>query len=158
MIEDYLEDLVESVSTWNELRAFGETPSELKNCVSMLRRALYTASGDPRPMFSVLEELGLRDRFATQAVREVVACIQNYIVSEYMAYRTIEIQLIPETFGLLIFGLAGMMKAKPDITDDELATLIAQTLRLDMTVIDPPPWPEHPDAPSRPTPSSDGAA
>lgn len=101
-------------------------------------------------MFSVLEELGLRDRFATQAVREVVACIQNYIVSEYMAYRTIEIQLIPETFGLLIFGLAGMMKAKPDITDDELATLIAQTLRLDMTVIDPPPWPEHPDAPSRP--------
>ena len=65
-----------------------------------------------------------------------------------MAYRTIEIQLIPETFGLLIFGLAGMMKAKPDITDDELATLIAQTLRLDMTVIDPPPWPEHPDAPS----------
>ena len=158
VIEDYLEDLVESVSTWNELRAFGETPSELKNCVSMLRRALYTASGDPRPMFSVLEELGLRDRFATQAVREVVACIQNYIVSEYMAYRTIEIQLIPETFGLLIFGLAGMMKAKPDITDDELATLIAQTLRLDMTVIDPPPWPEHPDAPSRPTPSSDGAA
>ena len=117
VIEDYLEDLVESVSTWNELRAFGETPSELKNCVSMLRRALYTASGEPRPMFSVLEELGL-----------------------------------------LIFGLAGMMKAKPDITDDELATLIAQTLRLDMTVIDPPPWPEHPDAPSRPTPSSDGAA
>ena len=28
-----------------------------------------------------------------------------------------------------------------------LATLIAQTLRLDMTVMDPPPWPEHPDAP-----------
>ena len=64
-------------------------------------------------MFSVLEELGLRDRFATQAVREVVACIQNYIVSEYMAYRTIEIQLIPETFGLLIFGLAGMMRPSP---------------------------------------------
>ena len=32
-------------------------------------------------------------------------------------------------------------------TDEELATLIAQTLRLDMTVMDPPPWPEHPDAP-----------
>ena len=41
-----------------------------------------------------------------------------------------------------------MMKAKPDITDDELALLIAQTLRLDMTVMDPPPWPEHPGAPS----------
>ena len=146
VLDDYLEDLVESVSTWNELRAFGDTPSELKNCVSMLRRALYTASGSPRPMFAVLDELGLRDQFATQAVREIVACIQSYIVSEYMAYRTIEIQLVPETFGLLLFGLAGMMKAKPDITDDELARLIAQTLRLDMTVMDPPPWPEHPGA------------
>lgn len=90
----------------------------------------------------------MREQFATQAVREIVACIQSYIVSEYMAYRTIEIQLVPETFGLLLFGLVGMMKAKPDITDDELALLIAQTLRLDMTVMDPPPWPEHPGAPS----------
>lgn len=101
-------------------------------------------------MFAVLDELGVRDEFATQAVREIVACIQNYIVSEYLAYRTIEIQLVPETFGLLIFGLAGIMKAKPDITDEELAILIAQTLRLDMTVMDPPPWPENPlpDTPS----------
>lgn len=88
----------------------------------------------------------MRDQFATQAVREIVACIQSYIVSEYMAYRTIEIQLVPETLGLLLFGLAGMMKAKPDIADDELALLIAQTLRLDMTVMDPPPWSEHPGA------------
>ena len=46
----------------------------------------------------------------------------------------------------MLFGIVGMMKAKPDITDEELATLIAQTLRLDMTVMAPPPWPEHPDA------------
>lgn len=147
VLDDYLEDMLESVSTWNELRIFGDMPAELKNCVSAFRRTLYTASGKPRPMFAVLEELGLRDRFATQAVREVVSCIQDYIVSEYTAYRTIEIRLVPETFGLLLFGLAGMMKAKPDITDEELAELIVQTLRLDMTVLDPPPWPEHPDAP-----------
>ena len=147
VIDDYLEDVVESVSTWNELRAFGDTPSELKNCVAAFRRTLYTADGTPRPLIGVLEELGMRDRFATRAVRECVACIQDYIVSEYLAYRTIEIELVPETFGLLLFGIVGMMKAKPDITDEELATLIAQTLRLDMTVMDPPPWPEHPDAP-----------
>ena len=64
-------------------------------------------------MFAVLEELGMRDQFATRAVRESVACIQSYIVSEYVAYRTIDIQLIPETFGLVLFGIVGMMKAKP---------------------------------------------
>lgn len=148
VLDDFLEDIVESVSTWNELRAFGDTPSELKNCVAAFRRTLYTSSGQPRPMFAVLEELGMRDQFATRAVRESVACIQSYIVSEYMAYRSIDIQLIPETFGLVLFGIVGMMKAKPDITDEELATLIAQTLRLDMTVMAPPPWPEHPDAPT----------
>ncbi|MDO5358944.1 MAG: TetR/AcrR family transcriptional regulator [Slackia faecicanis] len=147
VLDDYLEDMLESVSTWNELRIFGDMPAELKNCVATFRRVLYTASGQPRPMFAVLDELGIREQFATQAVREVVACIQDYIVSEYTAYRTIEIRLVPETFGLLLFGLVGMMKAKPDITDDELAELVAQTLRLDMTVLDPPPWPEHPDAP-----------
>lgn len=70
-------------------------------------------------------------------------------VLEYLAYRTIQIELVPKTFGLLLFGIVGMMKAKPDITDEELATLIAQTLRLDMTVMDPPPWREHPDTPEK---------
>ena len=138
VLDDYLEDLIESVATWNELRAFGDTPSELKKCVSAFRRALYTASGRPRPMITVLEELGMRDKFATRAVREIVACIHRYIVSEYATYRTVDIQLVPETFGLLLFGLEGMMKAKPDITDDELALLIAQTLHLDMRVMDRP--------------------
>ena len=55
----------------------------------------------------------------------------------------------PQNIILLLFGIVGMMKAKPDITDEELATLIAQTLRLDMTVMDPPPWREHPDVPRR---------
>ena len=48
VIDDYLEDVVESVSTWNELRAFGDTPSELKNCVAAFRRTLYTADA-PSP-------------------------------------------------------------------------------------------------------------
>ena len=76
VLDDFLEDIVESVSTWNELRAFGDTPSELKNCVAAFRRTLYTSSGQPRPMFGVLEELGMRDQFATRAVRESVEIIE----------------------------------------------------------------------------------
>lgn len=144
VLDDYIEDLLETVSVWNELRAFGNTPGELQNCVAAFRRSLYTASGSPRPMIAVLEELGVRDAFATRAVRETVACIQRTIVAEYAAYRSIEIDLVPETFCLLLFGIVGLMKAKPDVTDDEIAILIAQTLRLDMSVMNPPPWPEAP--------------
>ena len=43
VLDDFLEDIVESVSTWNGLRAFGDTPTELKNCVAAFRRTLYTS-------------------------------------------------------------------------------------------------------------------
>ena len=95
-------------------------------------------------MFSVLDELGMRDEFAARAVREAVDCICRNIVSEYTAYRIVEIDMVPETFALVLYGVVGLMKAKPDITDDEISRLIAQTLRVDMRVLQPPPWSELP--------------
>lgn len=142
VVEDYIEDIVESVATWNEQRVFGNTPDELKKCVATFRHVLYMSSGAPRPMFGVLDELGIRDEFAARAVREAVDCICRNIVSEYTAYRTVEIDLVPETFALVLYGVVGLMKAKPDITDDEISRLIAQTLRIDMRVLQPPPWSE----------------
>lgn len=144
VIDDYIEDVVESVATWNELRSFGNTPDELRKCVATFRHVLYTSTGEPRPMIAVLEELGMRDEFAVRAVRESVDCIYHNIVSEYTAYRTIEIDLVPQTFCLVLFGVVGIMKAMPETTDEELAAVIAQTLRLDMRVLDAPPWAEKP--------------
>ena len=100
------------------------------------------SSGEPRPMFGVLDELGMRDEFAARAVREAVDCICRNIVSEYTAYRTVEIDLVPETFALVLYGVVGL--TKPVITDDEISRLIAQTLRVDMRVLQPPPWSEAP--------------
>ena len=63
VLDDYAEDLVESVIAWNESRAFGDTAGSLRTCVHTFRYALYDADGEPRPMISVLEELGVRDAF-----------------------------------------------------------------------------------------------
>ncbi len=144
VLDDYVEDIVESVSTWNELRAFGETPAELEKCVATFRRTLYDANGAPRAMIDVLEELGRRDEFATRAVLKSVECIQNFIVPEYTAYRSIDIDCVPEMFCSLLFGIAGLMKAYPGITDKCIAKVIEQTLHLDMKEMQPPPWPEQP--------------
>ena len=59
VLDDYAEDLVESVIAWNESRAFGDTAGSLRTCVHTFRYALYDADGEPRPMISVLEELGV---------------------------------------------------------------------------------------------------
>lgn len=41
--------------------------------------------------------------------------------------------------------IARLHKVKPDISDEDVSTIIAQTLRLDMRVIDEPEWRESRD-------------
>ncbi len=137
VLDDYVADMVETVLVWNELRDFGDTPTSLKRCIVALRRALYDAEG-PRPMIAVLEELGARDDFDVRAVRETVDCINEHIVTEYAAYHNVEIKFVREMFCVLIFGLIGLMKVHPDISDETLMRIVAQTLRLDMRVIGKP--------------------
>lgn len=137
VLDDYVEDLVESVVVWNELREFGNTPAELQKCISTFRRALYDTHC-PRPMIGVLEELGVRDEFQVRAVRETVDCINSEVVAEYALYHQIEIDLVYEMFCVAIFGLVGLVKINPLISDEALMKVVAQTLRLDMRVLDKP--------------------
>lgn len=136
VLDDYIEDLVESAIVWNESRRFGDTAGSLRTCIAALRRALYDTGGSPRPMIRVLEELGIRDAFGVRAVRETVDCIEAHIATEYAAYHRVEIEFVYETFCMLVFGLVGLMKLKPDVPDETLMKLVEQTLRLDMKPLD----------------------
>lgn len=137
VLDDYVEDLVESAIVWNEMRKFGDTRGSLKKCIATFRRALYDAAGKPRPMIAVLEELGVRDEFDVRAVRETVDCINAHIVTEYAAYHKVEIELVYEMFCVVIFGMVGLLKVKPDISDEALMKVVEQTLRLDMKPLRP---------------------
>lgn len=105
VIDDYVEDLVESVIVWNEARVFGDTPGSLKKCIQTFRYSLYDRAGRPRPVIAVLEELGVRDAFDVRATRETADCLANHIAKEYAAYHRIEIELVHEMFCVVIFGL-----------------------------------------------------
>lgn len=135
VLDDYVADLVESVAVWNESRAFGDTPGSLKTCIAAFRRALYDASG-PRPMIQVLEELGIRDAFDVRAVRETVGFLDRRVLAEYAVYHQIEIDLVYEMFCVVIFGLVGIVKIEPDISDESLMKIVEQTLHLDMRPFD----------------------
>ena len=136
VLDDYVEDLVESVVVWNESRARSAIrPDPFKTCIATFRRALYDAEGNQRPMIRVLEELGMRDSFDVRAVRETVDCIHDHIVVEYAEYHHIEIDLVYEMFCVVIFGLVGLVKINPDISDEALMKVVEQALRLDMDPI-----------------------
>lgn len=135
VLDDYVEDLVESVVVWNETRTFGDTRGSLRACITTFRHALYDSCG-PRPMIGVLEELGVRDAFDVRAVRETVDCINERVVTEYAAYHHIEIDLVYEMFCVVIFGLVGVVKINPAISDESLMKIVEQALRLDMAPLD----------------------
>lgn len=132
VIDDYVEDLVESVLVWNESRVFGDTAGSLRACIAAFRRALYDAEGNMRPMIRVLEELGVRDAFDVRAVRETVDCLSGRVLNEYAAHHQVEIEFVYEMFCVVIFGLVGLVKINPDISDEALMKVVEQTLHLDM--------------------------
>lgn len=138
VLDDYVEDLVESVIVWNESRRFGDTPGSLRACIATFRRALYDAEGNQRPMIAVLEELGVRDAFDVRAVRETVDCINDNIVAEYAAYHQVEIEFVYDMFCVVIFGLVGLVKINPAISDEALMKVVEQTLHLDMEPLKAP--------------------
>lgn len=79
VIDDYVEDLVESVVAWSEARALGDTPGLLGKCIQTFRYSLYDGAGRTRPMIAVLEELGVRDAFDVRATRETADCLAGHI-------------------------------------------------------------------------------
>lgn len=144
VLDDYVEDLVESAMVWNEGRVFGRTRESLRTCVQAFRRALYDTSGAERPMIRVIEELGCRDAFDVRAVRETVNAIDACVVTEYAQFHKIEIDMVYEMFCVVIFGMVGLVKLNPTITDDELMRVVEQTLHLDMEpLLEMPPGEEH---------------
>lgn len=138
VLDDYIEDLVESAMVWNENREFGKTRQSLRACVQAFRRSLYDAAGNERPMIRVIEELGVRDAFEVRAVRETVNALDACVASEYAQFHKVEIEMVYEMFCVVIFGMVGLVKLNPAITDEELMKVVEQTLHLDMEDTEPP--------------------
>ena len=99
-------------------------------------------------MIAVLEELGVRDAFDVRAVRETVDCINGNIVAEYAAYHQVEIEFVYEMFCVVVFGLVGLVKINPAISDEALMKVVEQALHLDMEPLDAPDEIRHPNPPA----------
>ena len=65
-------------------------------------------------------------------MRETVDCLNDHIVAEYAAYHDVEIDFVYEMFCVVIFGLVGLAKINPQVSDEALMKVVEQTLRLDM--------------------------
>lgn len=131
VLDDYINDFTEAVRLWNESRVYGDVKGALRNCIKLIRRVLFD-SNYFRKMLATRENAGLYLEFMTRASEALSQYVVETTVKDYQAHHEIEIEHVPETFNILIIGLAGYLRTNPEVDDEMLVEIVAQTLRLDM--------------------------
>ena len=132
----------------------GRDPHEAAAAERPSRRTLAESrrlTGTPGVILAAARKLFERD--GVRATKETAACLNDHVAKEYAAWHHLEIELVYEMFCLVVFGLVGLVKVNPRISDEDLMKVVEQTLRLDMTPLDAP-SPAMPAA----APAADGGA
>ena len=130
VLRDYNEDIIESFAVLNETQARGNAFNELRGYSLTLRRILYTSGTKPRPMFSVLNELGIKEEFISHAIRTaaIEACQRARV--QRSAARVVDMNLMVNILSIVIFGMLSMLKMDPSASDDEIAYTIIRLVTL----------------------------
>lgn len=131
VMEEYTAEFVEGVRIWNDSRSFGDIAGAVRGAVQLLRRTLFDAALFKKNA-GMSDDSQLNDTFTNRVITEVVSCIQDTTVEDYMRFHNIEISYVYQTFYVLIYGLVGLVKSQPDVTDEVLESIIVQSLHLDI--------------------------
>lgn len=131
VLDDYTEDIIESVIVWYESRPKMDVEGTLRACVQAFRRTLYDSEG-ARPMIAVIEEIGVRDAFDVRVVTEIADYLCDHVTAVYDQYHGLQIDHVREMICLVLFGVVGLMKLDPPVSDDTLMSVIQQALKLNL--------------------------
>lgn len=131
VLDRYVEGFAAEVRRWNESRTEGDVAGALQDSVKLLRGLLFE-----RDAFRLLllkdENASLYLRFAERSAEVIARYLTDETAVDYARLHTIEISRVYESFYLLVFGLIGYLRQKPDADDEVIADLIADTLHLDL--------------------------
>lgn len=132
VLDRYVEGFAAEVRRWNEGRTEGDVAGALHDSVKLLRGLLFE-----RDAFRLLllkdENASLYLRFAERSAEVIARYLTDETAADYARLHTIEISRVYESFYLLVFGLIGYLRQKPDADDEVIADLIADTLHLDLS-------------------------
>ena len=151
LVQDVLDaditEFVESIRAWDSAREVGNIERALTDCIAIFRHHLHDA-GLLRADLHRPENAGLYNQFVDRAVVAIVNCFRATTVEAYARLHDLEIGHVYETFYVLVYGLIGLTRSKPDIEDRVLIGIVRQTLHL-------PAHPAHREPPAQFTPGHD---
>ncbi|TFC82974.1 TetR/AcrR family transcriptional regulator [Cryobacterium cheniae] len=139
--EDHIAEFVADLDRWDAARIPGDIDRALVDCVALFRHHLHRTDLF-REELGRTEYAGLYNEFVDRAVMAVVDRLQVTTVEAYARRHQIRIDNVAEVFYVLVFGLIGLVRSKPAVTDEVLVAIVRQTLHLERT------------APASPSPSN----
>jgi AcrR family transcriptional regulator len=130
VFDEYVEDHLETLTYWTEGRENGSTEHALESIVKILRLGIFENDSLLQalitPEFSALY-LTFLHRVAYRVAGYFVASSAR-INSEFFG---LPIDHVYETFYVLFLGIVGFIRQHPQVSDDVLMSVLAQTLHLD---------------------------
>lgn len=131
VLDDFIDDFTESIRLWNENRVRGDVEGSLRDCIKLVRRILFEDSFFRKSLASY-ENAALYLEVLNRSSTSIASYIVETTVADYRAFHKVEIECVPETFYVLITGLVRYIRNNPEVEDEVLMTIVAQTLRLEM--------------------------
>ena len=132
-LNDIVEDFLEALRYWNAQRERGNVDKALTDCLHLFRNGVFE-NGSFRRSLANTENAALYLHFVQTVADRVARYIVDSTVKDFERYHQVEIDHVYETFYLLIIGMIGLIRAYPDISDETLKALAAQTLHIDRYV------------------------
>lgn len=130
VIDTYVDDFIEAVTYWDECRQEGHIEEALNSVVALLRLGLF----ENNPFHKALatdENADLYLEFINRTASRVAYFMETRTVRDYAQFHEVEIKHVHETFSILTIGLAAYLRNNPDVDNEVLKDVIAQTLHLE---------------------------
>lgn len=130
VLDDYVADFVEAMHYWNAQRRTGDIEHALSTVVKLMRLGVFEHDAFRQSLASK-ENAALYLEFINRVADRVATYIVGTTVRDYGQLHEIKIDHVYETFYMLILGIVGYVRRHPDVDDEVLKDLIAQTLHMD---------------------------
>ncbi len=130
VLDTYVADFIEAVHYWDAQRTVGEIEDALTSAVRLLRLALFE-NDSFRIALASKENASLYIEFINRVADRVARFMESHTVRDYEALHELRITHVYETFYVLLIGVTAFLRRNPDVSDEVIKDLIAQTLHMD---------------------------
>lgn len=131
VFDSYAQDYIEALNYWDAERVPGDIEGSLDSMVRIMRQAIFDKDSFHQSLVNE-QNAALYISFVNLAAERLTNFFCERIVPEYESLHTIRIhENIYETMYVLIIGVISYIRSHPDVDNEVVKNIIAQSLHLD---------------------------